>query len=250
MVTSETSPETARLSGGGRKSAGGLRRIPARVRGIGTVSLALGLLVAWTPARGATILHLSASATVEVMPDELDATLSAEAAAHTPVEAQGKVNRMVSQALAAARAVAAVGVSTGSYSVWRVTEPNPQWRANQALVLKATNGAALLGLVGTLQAEGLAVSSLAWSLASKTAATAHDKAEALALAALKAKAERTASLLGLHFTGFLQVWLGPRGQPPPRPTAFLAARAIPGPSAVPGESSVVATVSGEAKLEQ
>jgi len=211
--------------------------------------LALALLFAAGPARAATVLHLSASATVRIMPDRLGASLVAEAARSTPVEAQAAVNLMVRQALATARAVSSVTTSTGSYSVWYVADPHPQWRANQALILTGTDGPALLGLVGRLQGDGLAVSDLAWSLAPKTAAAAHDKAEALALAALKGKAERAAKLLGMSFVGFRQVWLNPEGLPV-QPMAMMAARAVPPPSAVPAESSVTATVTAEADLEK
>lgn len=213
-------------------------------------SFALALLIGAGSAGAATILHLSSSATVKVMPDQLDATLAAEAGADTPVQAQAAVNAMVSRALAQAGAVSAVTASTGSYTVWHVGDPHPGWRAQQTIRLTATDGPALLALVGTLQADGLAVSSLAWSLKEQTDEAAHDKAEAMALIGLKAKAERAAKLLGLHFAGFRTVWLVPPEGPPPRPMALMAARAMPEPSAVSGEASVTATVTAEAKLDQ
>ncbi len=212
-------------------------------------SFALALLVAALPARAATILHLSSSATVKVMPDELQATLAAEIGAATPVEAQAAVNALVSRALVQVRAVSAVTASTGSYSVWHISDPHPEWRASQTIALSATDGPALLGLVGTLQADGLAVSSLAWNLKEETATGAYEKAEMMALAGLKAKAERAAKLLGMHFAGFRAVWLTPPEGPSPRPMAMMAARAMPEPNAVPGETSVTATVTAEARLD-
>lgn len=214
-------------------------------------SLALALMAA-RPAAAATTLHLSASATVNTMPDELEATLSANAEAPAPADAQARVNAMVSRALQAARAVAAVTVSTGSYSVWQVTNPHPaphpEWHASQNVVLSAGDGAALLGLVGVLQGEGLAVSSLEWRLKPETEKKAHDQAETMALAALRQKAENTAKLLGMHFAGFRQIWLTQPPTPAPRPMAMMAARAMPEPNAVPAEASVTATVTAEATL--
>ncbi|MGH7188042.1 MAG: SIMPL domain-containing protein [Acetobacteraceae bacterium] len=209
-------------------------------------SLALALIAA-VPAVAATTLHLSASATVRAMPDELEATLSANAEAPAPAAAQAAVNAMVSRALQAARAVAAVTVSTGSYSVWQITNPHPSWHASQNLVVSAGDGTAVLDLVGTLQQDGLAVSSLEWRLKPETEKNAHDQAETMALAALKQKAERTAKLLGMHFAGFRQIWLT-EPPTPPRPMAMMAARAMPEPNAVPAEASVTATVTAEATL--
>lgn len=211
--------------------------------------LALVFFVA-QPAAAATILHLSASATVKQMPDELTATLSANGQAATPAEAQAAVNAMVTKALAAARAESTVTVSTGSYSVWQVTDPHPAWHASQSIVLSASDGPVLLDLVGTLQGDGLAVSELAWRLTPDTEKQAHRKAESMALTRLKEKAEQTAKLLGMHFAGFRQIWLAQPAEPPPRPIAMMAARTIAEPNAVPAEASVTATVTAEATLVQ
>ncbi|MGH7118866.1 MAG: SIMPL domain-containing protein [Acetobacteraceae bacterium] len=221
-----------------------------RMNRLAASSFAIALLIAAGPASAATILHLSSSATVKVMPDQLDAVLAAEIGADTPIKAQAEVNGMVGRALAEARAVSAVTTSTGSYSVWHIADPHPGWRAQQTISLTATDGPALLALVGTLQADGLSVSSLAWSLREQTEEAAHDKAESMALAGLKARAERAAKLLGMHFAGFRAVWLIPQEGSPPRPMALMAARTVPEPSAVAGEISVTATVTAAATLDE
>jgi len=214
-------------------------------------ALLAGALLAMAGPAGAaaTILHLSASASVKAMPDELDAELAAEAGAHGPAAAQNAVNAMIDKGLAAARAVSAVTASTGSYSVWYVTDPHPEWRAQQSLVLSARDGPALLGLVGQLQAQGLAVSSLGWRLADETQAAASGKAQVMALAMLKGRAEALAKVLGLRFVGFREVWLTPRVPPLPiQPMALMAAReAVP--NAVPAEATVTVTVEADATLE-
>ncbi len=208
----------------------------------------LALLLLIGPARAATILHLSATATVQVVPDELDAELAAESAAASPVAAQNAVNAMIGKALAAARAVPAVTASTGAYSVWYVTDPHPAWQARQTLVLSAHDGAALLGLVGKLQGAGLAVSSLGWQLAAETAQKAREQAQAIALAQLKGRAEAAAKVLGLHFAGFREVWLNPPSPSLIQPMMLMAARGAP-PNAVPAETTVAATVEADVTLE-
>ncbi|MGH7056687.1 MAG: SIMPL domain-containing protein, partial [Acetobacteraceae bacterium] len=222
-------------------------RAPARL--LSALVLAIGLLAAAPIARAATILQLSASATVMVTPDELEARLSAAATGATAALAQGAVNAMMGEALAAARKVAKVDVSTGAYSVWHVSEPHPKWRASEALVLVSRDGPALLGLVGALQTQGLAVSELSWRLAASTEAAAREKAEVEAIAKLKARAEAVAKLLGLRFSGFREVWLNPPTVPPVRPMAMAAARAMPAPQAVAALAAVRATVKAEAALK-
>ncbi len=209
--------------------------------------VALVLLIG--PARAATILHLSATASVHAMPDELDAELAAAAQASAPAAAQNDVNAMIGKALAAARAVSAVTASTGAYSVWYVTDPHPEWQARQTLLLSAHDGPALLGLVGQLQGQGLAVSALGWQLAEQTMAAAEEKAQAMALAQLKGRAEAAAKVLGMRFAGFRQVWLTPPGRSVPiQPMALMAARGV-APNAVPAETSVAATVAADVTLD-
>ncbi|HUC17681.1 MAG TPA: SIMPL domain-containing protein [Acetobacteraceae bacterium] len=214
-------------------------------------ALLAGALFAMAGPAGAatTILHVSATASVKAMPDELDAELAAEAGAHGPAAAQNAVNAMIGKGLATTRAVSAVTTSTGTYSVWYVTDPHPEWRAQQSLVLSARDGPALLSLIGQLQAQGLAVTSLGWRLADETLKAASDRAQAIALAMLKGRAEAAAKVLGLHFTGFREVWLTPRVPPLPiQPMALMAGR-VSAPNAVPAETMVTATVEADVTLE-
>jgi uncharacterized protein len=209
----------------------------------------LALALAIGPARAATILHLSATATVHVVPDELAAELAAEAHASAPALAQSEVNAMISQALTTAGAASSVTAATGAYSVWYASDPRPQWQARQTLVLTAHDGPTLLALVGQLQGQGLAVSALGWQLAENTEAAAEEKAQLLALAELKGRAEAAAKVLGMRFAGFQRVWLTPAGPTVPiQPMALMAARGVP-PSAVPAETQVAATVEADVTLD-
>lgn len=208
---------------------------------------AFALLLVVPAARAATILHLEASATVMVAPDELEAELAAPGQAASPAAAQAQVNALMAAALVAVRRIAAVRASTGGYAVWRPNEPKDAWRASETLSLTSENGPALLALVGALQAKGLTVSSLAWRLAPATERAAREKAEATAITKLEGRAEAVAKLLGLRFEAFREVWLNPPARPPIQPM-LAATRAVPAPEAIAAPEAVSASVTADATL--
>lgn len=214
---------------------------------------AAGLLLA--PAAYAdTILHLSVTAEVTAMPDELVAELTAEAQAASAGAAQAQVNAMIGKALGAVKSVPAITASTTSYSVWHQTDPKDVWQASQGMTLRAHDGAALLALVGQLQQDGMAVGNLSWQLSPALAETTYEQALAKAVDKLTSRGRTAASLLHMTMQGFRSVTLGDDGQPGPRPmmrmmTMAAKAEAAPPPNAVSEAVTVSATVSGEAKLE-
>ncbi len=87
------------------------------------IALLAGLLLA-PPAYAETVLHLAETATVMVAPDEIAATLTADATSSSASDAQARVNTTMQAALAQARAVQGVAVSTGGYGVWRTNQPD------------------------------------------------------------------------------------------------------------------------------
>jgi predicted secreted protein len=181
------------------------------------VILALACLAA-PAARADTILHLSVTASVTTMPDELAAQLTANADAPTAGAAQQQVNQMVDKALGTAKGLTAVTASTTQYSVWHETDPKDVWHASQGVALRSTDGGRLLTLVGQLQQDGLAVGDLRWQLSPAASET-----------------------------------VGEDGGPPApmgmmRMMAVAPAAASPPPSAQADVVTVSATVSGEAKL--
>ena len=214
-----------------------------------------GASLGWaTPAWAQTVLHLADTETVTVAPDELAASLRAEASSASPAEAQQHVNAAMADALARARKVAGVTAGTGAYSVWHVG-PTPQesterWQASQALELTSHDSAALLTLVGALQHNGLAIEELGWRLSPEAQRKAHDAATRLALAALRGRVEEAAGLLGLRFDSFKEVRLGATN-PPPMPRfvgAVAMAASAPPPSAVATDMTVSATAEADALL--
>ena len=222
---------------------------------IAAMALLCAPLACASAAHAETLLHLSDTETVTVVPDELAAALRVEATSANPAEAQQRVNTAMADALARARKVPGITISTGAYSVWHVG-PTPQdhterWQANQTLNLTSRDGPTLLTLVGVLQHSGLAIESLNWHLSREAETKAHHEALRAAIAALRGKAAEAAGLLDLRFDSFKQVTLG-QSAPPPLPRfagamVMATAAAVP-PSAVAADVPVSATVEADAIL--
>ena len=221
---------------------------------LGTALLAAGLFSCAAAARADTMLHLSVTADVTAMPDELVAELTAEAQAASAGAAQAAVNDMIGHALGAAKSVSTISASTTTYSVWHQTDPKDVWQASQGMTLRAHDGAALLALVGQLQQDGLAVGNLSWQLSPALAEKTYEQAMAKAVDKLTGRGRAAAALLHMTMHGFRSVTLGDDGQPAPRPmmrmmTMAAKVDAAPPPNAVSEAVTVSATVSGEARLE-
>jgi uncharacterized protein len=200
-----------------------------------------------------TILHLSVTASVMTMPDELVAQLTANADAPTAGAAQARVNQMVETALGAARGLTAVTASTTQYSVWHETDPKDVWHASQGMALRSKDGGGLLTLVGTLQQDGLAVGDLGWQLSPAATEKSYEQAMGRAVDLLAARAGTVAGLLHLTLGGFQSVTVGRDGGPPVQPMGVMrmmaaAPVAAPPPSAQADVVTVSATVSGDARL--
>lgn len=226
--------------------------------GTAAVLLCACLAGAWvlgtSPAWAETLLHLSDTETVSVMPDELAASLRAEASSPNPVDAQQRVNAAMADALAHARKVAGVIISTGAYNVWHMgptpQDPTQRWQASQSLELTSHDSVPLLTLVGTLQHNGLAIEGLNWRLSHAAERKAYDEAMRRAITTLRGKAQQAAGLLDLRFDSFKEVRLGSAAPPPmPRFVGAMAAMAAPAPpSAVAADVPVSASAEADAIL--
>lgn len=188
--------------------------------------LALLLFAAPATAQGLaeTTLHIAEAAEVRQAPDEVVAQLRAEARAGTAAAAQDAVNRAVAAALARAQAVQGVRVATGGYWTGR-TDEGRSWQASQSITLRGPDGAVLLELVGALQAQGLAVGQLYWTLRAETSRTAREEASRLALEALRRRAAAVATQLDLQVVGLREVRINMPENGGPRPMPMMAARA-------------------------
>lgn len=214
------------------------------------VSIVALSLACMAPAWADTILHLSDTETITVHPDELVARLRADATAGTAAAAQEAVNAAIAAALQQVRQVPGVTESTDAYSAWQANEPS-RWQASQTLVLRGTDGSALLKLTGDLQQAGLAISSLSWELSPGAFRTEQDKALQQAIANLRGRAEQAAGLLGLRFVEFQRVNIAAPQPLPIGPRMMMATAMAAGPtppSAEPEDVRVSATADADALL--
>jgi predicted secreted protein len=197
----------------------------------------------------ATVLHLSQTSERKVVRDLLRVELRAEATGADPLALQAAVNRRMAAALDRARQVQGVEVETGSYTV---DEEQPQnspsrWHASQSLILTSKAADALLKLAGTLQSDGLLMSSMTYEVSPETVRGAEDDLTAEALAALAQRASAIADRVHLAVLRYrdLRVGNAETGTPPmPR----FAAMAMAAPVAQPGEAAIRVTVSADILL--
>ncbi len=211
--------------------------------------LILGAALATLPALAAaqpaahpieTTLHLSETAEVSRAPDEVVATLRAEARAPSAAAAQEAVNRAIAAAVTRAQATASVRVSTGGYWTGR-QEEGRAWQAAQSVTLRGGEAPSLLDLAGALQSQGLALQSLTWTLTRDAARAAREEASRLALDALRRRADALAAQLGLAVAGLREVRVDAPDRAP-RPMAAMRASSGPAPVAVAEDVVVPATV--------
>lgn len=212
----------------------------------------LAPLPAWAQAAPATVLRLAETAEVMREPDELVATLRAEARGASAAAVQEAVNRAVAQALDRARGVPSVRAATGAYWTSRVDDGRA-WNAQQQVTLTGREAAPLLELVGQLQSGGLALGGLAWRLSREAERAAKEEAARLALDGVRRRAEALAAQMNMQVRRYAEIRVDvPERGPAPRmamDAAPMAARAATPPRAVAEEVAVSATVSADAVLE-
>jgi predicted secreted protein len=198
---------------------------------------------------------VSASSTVTVQNDRLQAWLRAEAENANPAAAASQVNAAIAKAIAEARAYPSIKVATAGYSTQQVSDkqkPN-RWRVVQTLSLDSGDFTAAANLITRLQDEdGLLLSGMGFSLADKTRRDAEDSVTQQAIKSWQARAQQAA--LGLGFAGWrpghvtVQTGDGGRAYPMLRAQA-MGSSAGPAPvSLEAGTTEVSVSVSGEAIL--
>lgn len=155
-----------------------------------------------------SILRLSETATVRVVPSLLTAEMSASADARTAVAAQRQVNDVMRDAAALAGKVDGVKPVFRNYAT-NFTEGSAHvaahWTASQTLELGGQNGDAILALVGQLQEHGLTLTDLSWSVPREELAAARAKAQLEAIADLRKQAAAAAHALDLVIARYQMV---------------------------------------------
>lgn len=205
---------------------------------------------------GMTHLHLAAMGSVPVTPDELVATLAAEATSPSPAIAQNRVNILMKRGLAAAGAAAGVDARAEDYSVQQVDQSvpgavggrpvqHPSWVTHQTLELRSSSAEPLLDLVGKMQGDGFTVSALEWRISSVLARKSRDAAMVEALKDLQTRAQSAAAALGLHVDHLRDVRLDMPEVMPVRPMTAAQSRAM----VAPEETQTTQDVTSEASAD-
>jgi predicted secreted protein len=199
---------------------------------------------------------VSASSTVTVQNDRLQAWLRAEAENANPAAAASQVNAAIAKALASAKAYPAIKVATAGYSTQQVSDKQKptRWRVVQSLSLDSSDFTAAATLISRLQDDdGLLLSGMGFSLADKTRRDAEDSVTQQAIKSWQARAQQAA--LGLGFAGWrpgrVTVQAGDTGRAYPlmRAQAMTSSAGSASVAIEAGTTEVSVTVSGEAVLD-
>lgn len=147
-----------------------------------------------------TKIQLTESAEKEVEQDRVKAMLLLQKDGNFAEEIQSDINKQMQKAVAEVKKEPKINLSTGRYSV------NPRWdselrknvgfRAEQQLILDASDKESLLKMVGKLQAQGFMVESLQPYLSSQKQASYRTELIQKALEMVKDRAAEIAKTLG------------------------------------------------------
>ena len=200
---------------------------------------------------GPPSLHLSATETSKIAPDELVATMLAIATAPRALPAQQQVNALVAKTKDLTDKAKGIKTAFQGYSVTFVDEKPQHWIAQQAVEVRGANGEDVLNIVGQLQEGGLSITSLGWQVSQDRAQKAQRAATIEALHKLREEANDAARALGVEVDRFQHVDLSeePRVVPFMRGGMQMAATiAMPTPVSTPEEQDITATVSADVLL--
>jgi uncharacterized protein len=196
-----------------------------------------------------TVLHLTQTAERKVVRDLLRVELRAEEAGADPVALQSAINRRMAAALDRAHQLQEIEVETGNYAVG---EEQPQkgpshWRGSQSVILTGKAADVLLKLAGTLQSDGLIMSSLGYDVSPETLRGAEEDLTAEALAGLDHRAASVAERMHLSVLRYRDVRVG-NAETGTGPSPRFAAMAMAAPVAVPGKAVIRVTIAAELLL--
>lgn len=215
---------------------------------------------------GQTLLNISATERTQVQQDLLMASLRVEKEGTDPKLVQDQINEIMKKALEKSKAVKDIETSTGGYYVYQY-DPNPQpvdrstpsaamaWRGSQTIDLQSVKADDLLKLAGELQALGLVMGNLSYTLSPAKADEAKDALMEKTLAKVKIRADRAAKAMGKSKMDLIEISVDSSDSVTPYPMMRAMAMEASGsakmdaPSAEPGLSDITLTVSARALLK-
>lgn len=221
-----------------------------------TLALALPFSIARADAPSQNMVHLNASAAVEVVPDVLTVQLNAVRDGPDPSQVQAQVKQALDSALADARRSAQPGlldVRTGNFGLMPRYGRDGRisgWQGSAELLLEGTDFARVGQVAGRL--SSLNIVGTSFRLSRELRAKAERDAQEQAIAQFRAKAGELARLFGFAGYGLGEVTVqgAESGVPRPRMLA-MQERTVAADAPLPveaGKTSVVVNVNGSIQL--
>jgi predicted secreted protein len=223
----------------------------------------LGLvLVSASAASGAELLpppkdqvSFRVESTREVANDWLAATLGVDEEGNDAAELAARVNRRMAAALEIAKQDAELQVSSGAYQTQPVYDRSRivRWRASQDLVVEGPDVEALTALAGRLQAQGLLLRGVAFSVSPEMQKRVEEELTVEALSAFRERAGLIARGLGRRGWNLMSLVIGEPGVPMPIPygraMAMEAADASVAPALESGKSTLRISIDATVEVE-
>jgi predicted secreted protein len=220
------------------------------------------LLLAAVPARAAQEatpkdqVTFRVEATREVPNDWIAATLGVEEESSDAASLAARVNQRMAGALALAKGDQRLTVSSGAYQTQPVYDRTRivRWRASQDLVIETPEVDALTEMAGKLQAQGLLLRGVSFSVAPETRERVDDELIVEALSVFRERAGLIARGLGRRGWNLMNLTLGEAGLPPvplyrTRAMGMEAADASVAPAFESGRSTLRVEVNATIELE-
>jgi predicted secreted protein len=167
-----------------------------------------------------------------------------------------RVNKLMNESLAIARKTPGVLVSTSSYSTfpeYGAANQIVRWRATQDLTLQGRDTAAISNLLGTLQAGGLTLRTIGFSVSRETRTRLEDELMAAAITAFRSRAALITKSFGKTSYVIAAINIGDGGyQPPLMPYARSGAMMVDeatSPELEGGLSTLRIDISGTIELQ-
>ncbi len=197
-------------------------------------------------------VQLQSQQSESVSNDTLHVTLGTYAEQRDPANLARQINADMEWALAKAKQVKGVKISTGSYQTWPITNKKitTGWRGQQSLELESKDTEKLARLAGDLQ-DRLQIKSMRFSVSHEKRMAVENRLISGALDAFKERARIVGDNLQANGYRIVNINIGTSGRAPP--VRFKASRtlAIEAGDAVAvegGESEILVTVNGTVEL--
>jgi len=192
----------------------------------------------------------------EVPNDWMSATLGVDEEGSDAAALAARVNRRMAEALALAKQSVELQVSSGAYQTQPVYDRGKivRWRASQDLVLEGASVDQLTDRVGRLQAQGLLLRGVSFSVAPETKKRLEDELIVEALSTFRERAGLIARGLGRRGWNLMSLAIGEPGMPVPflqrgHAMAMEAADAAVAPAFEAGKSTLRVSIDATVEVE-